>query len=120
MTRMVIVALSVIALSAAALPAALHAQAASAKAMTVGGTVKAVTTESITIVSGAKDMMFKVDSTTKFVAKGLGTKAAKGKIMATDAVAVGDMVRVTYHDLGGGAMHAATVRVTAKAMPAKK
>jgi hypothetical protein len=120
MTRMLIVALSVIALSAAAQPVALHAQAASAKAITVGGTVKSVTTESLTIVSGGKDMTFKVDGTSKFVAKGLSTKAAKGKVMATDAVAAGDTVRVTYHDLGGGTMHAATVRVTAKAVPAKK
>ena len=32
--------------------------------------------------------------------------------MATDAVATNDMVRVTYHDMGGGVLHAATVRVT--------
>ena len=120
MTRMFFVALSVLGLSIAAHPVALHAQKASAKAMTAAGTVKSVTTEALTVVSGGKDMTFKIDGTTKFVGKGLGTKSAKGKLMATDAVAMSDAVRVTYHDMGGGVMHAASVRITAKAMPAKK
>ena len=60
------------------------------------------------------DLTFTVDGTTKFTAKGLSTKSAKNKIMATDAVRGGDAVRVTYHDLGG-VLHAASVRVTAKA-----
>ena len=34
-------------------------------------------------------------------------------VMATDAVSANDVVRVTYHDMGG-TLHAATVRVTAK------
>jgi predicted lipoprotein with Yx(FWY)xxD motif len=99
---MLIVALSVIAL------------AAPPKAMTAAGTVKSVTTESLVVASGGKDMTFKIDGTTKFVAKGLSTKSAKGKIMATDAVAPGDLVRVTYHDMSGGVLHAASVRVSAK------
>jgi hypothetical protein len=103
MTRILIAALSVLALTGAA------------KAVTAAGTVTAVTTQSLTIVSGGTNMTFTIDGTTKFVAKGLSTKSAKNKIMATDAVAVDDVVRVTYHDLGGGAMHAATVRVTTKA-----
>ena len=117
MKRMILVALSVLGLSIAVQPIAVLA---AAKAMTAAGTAKSVTTESLVISSAGKDMTFKVDGTTKFVAKGLSTKAAKGKLMATDAVAAGDMVRVTYHDMGGGVMHAASVRVTTKAMPAKK
>ena len=113
MKRMLFVALSVLGLTIAAQPVAVQAQKAAAKAMTVAGTVKSVTTESLTIAAGGKDMTFKVDGTTKFVAKGLSTKSAKGKIMATDAVSAGDAVRVTYHDMGG-TLHAATVRVTAK------
>ena len=120
MKRRILVALSVLGLSIAAQPIALHAQKAAAKAMTVAGTAKSVTTESLVVTSAGKDMTFKVDATTKFVAKGLSTKAAKGKLMATDAVGMNDMVRVTYHDMGGGVLHAATVRVTSKAMPAKK
>ncbi len=88
MTRMLIVAVSVLALTAAA------------KSMTVTGTVKTVTTESLVIASGDKNMTFRIDGTTKFVAKGLSTKSSKDKIMATDAVAASDVVRVTYQDSG--------------------
>lgn len=118
MTRTILVALTVFGLSIAAQPITAHAQKAAAKASTVAGTAKSVTTESLVVSSAGKDMTFHVDGTTKFIAKGLSTKSAKGKIMATDAVSPGDMVRVTYHDMGG-TMHAATVRVT-KAMAAKK
>ena len=59
-------------------------------------------------------MTFTIDGATKFVGKGLSTQSAKGKIMATDAVGADDQVRVTYHDMGGGVMHAASVRVTDK------
>ena len=114
-----VVALSVLGFSIAAQPVAVHAQKAAAKAATAAGMVKSVTTESLVVSSGGKDMTFKIDGTTKFVGKGLSTKSAKGKIMATDAVAANDMVRVTYHDMGGGVLHAASVRVD-KPMPAKK
>jgi hypothetical protein len=107
MTRMLIVAVSVLALTAAA------------KSVTVTGTVKTVTTESLVIASGNANMTFRIDGTTKFVAKGLSTKSSKNKIMATDAVAASDVVRVTYQDRGGGVLHAATVRVTVKGGAAK-
>lgn len=119
MTRTILVALSVLGLSIAIQPVTVHAQKAAAKAVTAAGLVKSVTTESLVVASGGKDMTFTVDGTTQFVGKGLSTKSAKGKIMATDAVAASDYVRVTYHDMGGGVLHAATVRVTAKA-PGKK
>lgn len=120
MKRMIFVALSVLGLSIAAQPVAVHAQKGASKAVTAAGVVKSVTTEALTVTSGGKDWTFKVDGTTKFIGRGLGTKAASGKIMATDAVAMNDQVRVTYHDMGGGVMHAATVRVTAKGGATKR
>jgi hypothetical protein len=120
MTRMILVALSVLGWSLAAQPVAVHAQQTAAKSVTAAGTVKTVTTQSLIIVSGGKDMTFTIDGTTKFVGKGLSTQSAKGKIMATDAVGADDKVRVTYHDMGGGVMHAASVRVTDKRAAAKK
>jgi uncharacterized protein DUF5666 len=98
--------------------AGLEAQA-KPKAMTTSGTVKAVSGNSLTVTAGGKDMTFTLDGSTKFVGKGLGTKSKSGPITASDAVAMGDQVKVTYHDMGG-TMHAANVTVTAKAAPAKK
>ena len=94
----------------------LDAQAqAKAKTMNAAGTVKAATGNSLTITAaGGKDMTFTVDNTTKFVGKGLGTKAKGGPLTATDTVAMGDKVRVTYHDMAG-TLHAANVNITAKA-----
>jgi hypothetical protein len=120
MKQLVFVALTVFGLCAVAQPVALHAQA-KAKAMTASGTVKSVSATALTVTSGGKDMNFTIDSSTKFVGKGLGTKsqAKGGKMTATDAVAANDMVSVTYHDMGG-MMHAASVRVTAKGSMTKK
>src|SRR5919197_4118696 len=109
MRRLVIVALSVLALSAA--QPGLEAQGAQTKSKTQNatGTVKSVTGNSLVITSADnKEMTFTVDGTTKFVGKGLGTKASQGKLTATDAVATNDRVRVAYHDMNG-TMHAATV-----------
>jgi len=64
--------------------------------------------------SGGKEMTFTVDGSTKFVGKGLGTKARTGKLTAPDAVSMNDNVSVTYHDMGG-TLHAATVRVVTAA-----
>ena len=80
----------------------------------------ALQSRSLTLASGGKDWTFKIDGTTKFVGTRLSTKSANGKIMAPDAIALNDHVRVTYHDMGGGVLHAASVRVAAKGMPAKK
>lgn len=119
MKRLVLVALSVLGLCVAAQPVAVHAQkAASAKTMTASGPVKAVSGTSLTVTSGGKDMMFTIDSSTKFVGKGLSTKSAAGKLTATDAVGMGDTVTVSYHDTGG-TMHAANVRITNKAITKK-
>jgi len=110
------VGLMVLALSVAVASAeAAQKKSSAGKAMTASGMVTAVSGSSMTIKSGAKDMTFTIDNATKFVGKGLGTKASKGPIMATDAVAMNDRVSVTYHDMGGGTMHAAQVRVMSKA-----
>ena len=120
MKRLVLVALAVLGLCVAVQPIAVHAQkAASSKTMTAAGPVKAVSGTSLTVTSGGKDMMFTIDGSTKFVGKGLSTKSAAGKITATDAVAAGDRVTVSYHDMGG-TMHAANVRITSKAIAPKK
>jgi hypothetical protein len=117
MTRFLMIVLAVVALCVGQ-AVGLDAQA-KAKAMNASGTVKAVSGNSLTITAaGGKDMTFTVDNTTKFVGKGLGTKASKGPITATDAVASGDKVRVTYHDTGG-TLHAANVSVTMKATAGK-
>jgi hypothetical protein len=119
MKRLLIVALAVSALfvAQAVSPVSLDAQA-KAKTMTATGTVKAVTGNSLTVTANGKDTTFTVDNTTKFVGKGLGTKAKSGPITATDAVGTGDKVRVTYHDQGG-TLHAANVSITMKATAGK-
>lgn len=117
MKRVLMVALAVVALCGAQV--GLQAQA-KGKAMSAAGTVKSVSGTSL-VVSGkdGKDMTFAIDSSTKFVGKGLSTKSAKGPITATDAVHQGDAVSVSYHDMGG-AMHASQVRITSSAAAATK
>ena len=117
MKRLLMLALAVVALCVGQ-AVGLDAQA-KPKAMNTSGTVKAVTGTSLTVTAaGGKDMTFTIDNTTKFVGKGLGTKSSKGPITATDAVAAGDKVRVTYHDTGG-TLHAANVSVTSKGTVSK-
>ena len=88
-----------------------------AAAKTVSGTVKEVSTTSLSITAADKDMTFSVDDKTHAVGKGLSTatKATGGKAPITDLIGAGDKVSVTYHDMGGGTLHAATIRVTEKA-----
>src|SRR5215510_13422301 len=56
-----------------------------AKIMSATGTVKSISRNSLTITAaGGKEMSFVVDSNTKFVGRGLGTKQAKqGKLIPT-------------------------------------
>jgi hypothetical protein len=112
MKRLLLVALSVVSMFVVAQPLGLQAQE-KAKAMNASGTVKSVSGDSLVVTSAGKDMTFTMDATTKFVGKGLTTKSKGGKLTATDAVSTGDMVSVTYHDMGGK-MHAANVRITNK------
>ena len=118
MKRVLMVALAVIALCGTQV--GLQAQSKGGKAMSATGTVKSVSGSSL-VVSGkdGKDMTFAIDSSTKFVGKGLSTKSAKGPITATDAVHQGDAVSVSYHDMGG-TMHAAQVRITSTAASTMK
>jgi hypothetical protein len=119
MKRLLIVALAAAALFVGQVAADAQAPAAKAKTMTASGTVKAVTGSSLTVTAaGGKDMTFALDNTTKFVGKGLGTKAKAGPVTATDAVGTGDKVRVTYHDTGG-TLHAANVSIQMKASVSK-
>ena len=85
-----------------------------AKTMTATGTVKSIAADSLAITVGSKDMTFGIDSSTKFVGKGLSTKSGGAPMKPADAVAAGDRVRVAYHDQSGK-LHAATVTVTNKA-----
>jgi hypothetical protein len=81
------------------------------------GKVKTVAADSLTITDSAgKDWTFAVDSTTKVVATGGSHKTADTKAMGkvpeiTDIVKTGASVSVKYHELEGGKMHAASVRV---------
>ena len=118
MKRLLLVALAVAALCVGQ-TVGIDAQGKT-KTMSASGTVKTVSGNSLTITAaGGKDMTFTVDNATKFVGKGLGTKAKQGPLTATDAVAAGDKVRVSYHDMGG-TLHAANVSVTAKAAAGAK
>ena len=96
--------------------AAAQSTAAAKKTMNARGVVKSVSASSLVITSNNKDMTFEVDKSTHVVGKGLGTKntAAKsaGKSLTiTDTVHPKDDVQVSYHDMGGGKLHAAQVRV---------
>ncbi len=114
MKQVLVVAFSVIAIAAAQV----GVQAQGRSSTTASGTVKSVSGSSLVVTAKGKDMTFAVDSSTKFVGKGLGTKSKAGSLTATDAVHAGDHVSVAYHDMGG-TMHAASVRVTAKAAATK-
>lgn len=116
MKRMMMFALAVAALCVSH-AVSVNAQA-KAKPMNASGTVKAVTGNSLTVTAGGKDMTFRIDNTTRFVGKGLGTKAKGAPISPTDAVGTGDTVRVTYHDMGG-TLHATNVSITMKATVGK-
>src|SRR5262245_35767183 len=99
--------------------------AAEAAAKSSNGTVKSVSATSLSI-SGSSgggatfEQTFTIDSKTKVIGRGAGTKAkaAGGKVAITDLVAAGDKVSVSFHDMGG-TLHASEVRVTAKAAPSK-
>jgi hypothetical protein len=84
---------------------------------TAKGKVKAVAADSLTVTDSAgKDWAFAVDNKTKVVASGGSHKTAETKAAGktpeiTDVVKEGASVVVKYHELEGGKMHAASVRV---------
>ena len=101
------------------------ATAAAAASKTSNGTVKSVAATSLSISGTAGggatfDQTFVIDAKTKVIGRGAGTAAAAkgGKTAITDLVAAGDKVTVHFHDMCG-TLHAAEVRVTAKAAAAK-
>ncbi|MBI1872747.1 MAG: hypothetical protein HYS05_02520 [Acidobacteria bacterium] len=97
------------------------AKKSAGKTMTASGKVTAVVADSISIMKGKESMKFAVDAATIVQARGAGTKsAAPGGLKVMDAVHEGDMVTVSYHDMGGGVLHAARIRVTAGAGAKKK
>ena len=111
----------VVAVALAALPMVARAEQGGAKApektITAGGTVSAVTTDSLTVKSKTETWTFAVDKTTAVTAKGATHKSlelkAEGKATKlTDFVKVGDSVTVYYHDRGA-TKHAATIKVNA-------
>jgi len=97
------------------------ATGAAEKTKTAMGKVTAVSGDSLTIMSGSQAMTFAVDPTTKVLGKGLGTMASEKKaknepFTITDGVGTDDTVKVTYHDMAGGKMHAAQVNVVEKSL----
>ena len=84
---------------------------------TAKGTVKTVVADSLTVTDSAgKDWTFAVDTKTKVIASGGSHKTAETKAAGktpeiTDVVKTGASVTVKYHELDGGKMHAASVRV---------
>ena len=94
-------------------------QATAQATKTVKGTVSAVAADSVTVKAGTSDMKFGVDNSTKVVAPGAGTqaraaqRAGRAGAKVTDVLKVGQAVEVSYHDMGGGNMHAAEIRAIA-------
>ena len=84
------------------------------------GVVESVTASSITIAGSSGGgstfkQTFTIDGETKVVGRGVGTaaRAKDGKVGATDLIAVGDRVSVSYHKTGA-TLHAAEIRVTTR------
>ena len=107
----------------AAPPAATAGQASKEtekpKSETASGTVTSMTGSSLTVKTSAGESTFTVDSKTKIVGTGLGTKATEAaaagkKQVLGDTVGVGDAVSITYHEVAG-AKQASEVRVRTKA-----
>ena len=91
------------------------------KAESSEGTVDSVSGSSITVMGstgggGTFTQSFALDGSTKIVGEGAGTAAAArgGKFVATDYIAKGDRVRVTYRSTGA-TLVASEIRVTFKA-----
>jgi hypothetical protein len=93
--------------------------AQSNKVLHGSGRVTAVSGDSFTIQSGSATQAFIVDAQTKVEGKGVGTKTREMKASQktptlTDLLSEADSVIVDYHDIGGGKLHAAKVRIQVK------
>jgi hypothetical protein len=88
---------------------------------TVSGTVSAVSGDSVTVKVKDAELKLSVDTKTKVIGKGVGTKAAKMKEdkkppTITDLVKTGDGVQVTYDE---ATKHASEVRLAQPTAPGK-
>ena len=116
MTRVTRLAIPLLALALLAWPAS--SSAAAKTHLLPNGTVKSVTTTTLTVTAHGKDMTFAIDAKTNVIGKGIGTKADArgrgGKAAITDLLSVGDRVSVVY--VGPAATPRATrVELTANA-----
>lgn len=97
-----------------------YATAGAQDTKTVQGTVTTTAPDSVTVKVGDRDMTFKVDPTTKVVARGGSTATrearAKGKegVPHTALIKVGQNVEVVYREAG---MQAASIQVLPAAPP---
>lgn len=111
MTRIVRLALLAVAIQVLVWPIA----SASAKdKLAANATVKTVSTSSLTVTADGKDTTFAVNTKTRVVGKGIGTKGAAkgGKPTIVDLIGQGDRVSVTYAE--GPSNVAKKVEVVAK------
>jgi Domain of unknown function (DUF5666) len=88
------------------------------KSTSVNGAVTAVANDSITVSTGPSASTFAIDKNTKIIGEGVGTLSRKlkeaGKGMtATDAIAVGDTVNVSFSE-AAGAKTATSINITRK------
>jgi Cu/Ag efflux protein CusF len=90
--------------------------AQSNKVMRASGRVTSVAADTVAIQAGASTMTFAVDAQTKVEGKGVGTKARamKSAPAVSDLVTQADSVTVEYHDMGGGKLHAAKIKIVVK------
>ncbi len=81
------------------------------------GTVKTVAADSVTVTDAAgKDWTFAVDAKTKLIAAVAHTRPPRPRPMGkspaiTDLVKEDGKVSIKYHEMEGGKLHAAEVRV---------
>lgn len=91
----------------------------SKKTMRSTGRVISVAPESITIKPGNTNLTFAVDTSTKVVGKGVGTKtealkAANKSPQVTDLVGEYDSVTIEYEEMGAGKLLAKRIDIRVK------
>lgn len=90
----------------------------SAPKRTMNGTVTTITGKSLTMKTRDGEVTFAIDQKTQVIGQGVGTAGRKKteageKTVLTDFVAVGDDVRIVYHEMGD-MKHASEVNITRK------
>jgi hypothetical protein len=114
MVRLVYLTLAVVVATGISTASAQTNGMARPKVQSTTGVVKAVAASSLTVERGGSEIMFGVDSSTRFFAPGskVGDLVYR-KRRLTDAVKAGDQVTVKYRQ-SSGAMNAVEVRVAQK------